>query len=175
MNSSPTSLASTGLCKWTFGNPGIAPMSTSSMLGCSAAVIEIVSPSQPRPAVSQTIWTSLTSGGRPLNVDSVVAIVDPPSYQLSTTALLSPYTATFNWKTDDDGPAETADSCRGKVWLRSPENPQCTLIGIYGLRVELESGTKRMELFCRLSERQRMVERKLSLNKSARRLTCVST
>src|SRR5215475_11770018 len=88
MNSSPTSLASTGLCKCTFGNPGIAPIITSSMLGCSAAVIEIVSPSQPRPAVSQTIWTSLTSGGRSLNVDSVVAIVDLPPYQSSTIALL---------------------------------------------------------------------------------------
>src|SRR5580693_9789900 len=62
MKSSPTSTASTGLCRCTFGNPGIAPNNTSSMLGCVAAVIETESPSQPRPAVIQTMCTSLTAG-----------------------------------------------------------------------------------------------------------------
>src|SRR5580700_3057571 len=60
MNSSPFSYARTGLCKWTFGRPGIAPNITSSKLGCVAAVIETESPSQPRPAVIQTMWTSET-------------------------------------------------------------------------------------------------------------------
>src|SRR5215813_99631 len=105
MNSLPTSLASTGLCRCAFGNPGIAPRSTSSMLGCSALVTEIVSPSQPRPAVIQTMWTSLTSGGRPLNVDAAVAIFDSPHRQSMTNALLMPYAATFTWQTADDVPA----------------------------------------------------------------------
>src|SRR5262249_61123952 len=64
MKSSPTSYASTGLCKWTLGSPGMAPSNTSSMLGCVAAVIETESPSQPRPAVIQTTWISCTAGGR---------------------------------------------------------------------------------------------------------------
>src|SRR5437763_662958 len=34
------------------------------MLGCIAAVTETESPSQLRPAVIQRIWTSLTAGGR---------------------------------------------------------------------------------------------------------------
>jgi len=34
---------------------------------------------------------------------------------------LSPYTATFNWQTDDDGPSLTANPCRGKFWLGSLE------------------------------------------------------
>ena len=38
-----------------FGNPGMLPISTSSMLGCVAAVIETESPSQPSPAVIQTM------------------------------------------------------------------------------------------------------------------------
>ena len=41
----------------------MAPSSTSSMLGCVAAVIETESPSQPRPAVIQRTWTSETAGG----------------------------------------------------------------------------------------------------------------
>src|SRR5215510_2303749 len=121
MNSSPTSLANTGLCKCTFGNPGIAPIITSSTLGCSALVIEIVSPSQPRPAVIQTIWTSLTSGGRSLNVDSVVAIVNPLPSQSLTIPFLFPYAATFTWQTDDDGPSPNAISCRTKFWRGRPE------------------------------------------------------
>src|SRR5262249_6805374 len=103
MNSSPTSLASTGLCKCTFGNPGIAPIITSSTLGCSAAVIETVSPSQPRPAVIQTIWTSLTPGGRSLNDDSVVAIIHPLPCQSSTIPLLFLSAATFTWQTPSTG------------------------------------------------------------------------
>src|SRR5579863_6975721 len=62
MKSSPFSTASTGLCRCTFGKPGIAPNSTSSMLGCVAAVIETESPSQPSPAVIQTMCTSGTAG-----------------------------------------------------------------------------------------------------------------
>src|SRR5262245_38456847 len=38
--------------------PGSAPSTRSSMLGEVAAVMEIVSPSQPRPAVSHTTWIS---------------------------------------------------------------------------------------------------------------------
>jgi len=42
------------------GESGDAPNKTSSMLGWVAAVIEIESPSQPSPAVIQTMWTSST-------------------------------------------------------------------------------------------------------------------
>ena len=38
----------------------MAPNKTSSMLGWVAAVIETESPSQPNPAVIQTMWTSST-------------------------------------------------------------------------------------------------------------------
>ena len=54
MNASPFSYASTGLCRITLGTPGSAPATSSSMLGRLAAVMAIVSPSQPRPAVIQT-------------------------------------------------------------------------------------------------------------------------
>src|SRR5215813_4849137 len=108
MNSLPTSLASTGLCRCAFGNPGIAPRSTSSMLGCSAPVTEIVSPSQPRPAVIQTIWTSLTSGGRPLNVDAVVAIFRLSSLSIVDQCAFDALRRDLHmatWQIADDGPA----------------------------------------------------------------------
>jgi hypothetical protein len=38
----------------------MAPITTSSTLGCIAAVIETVSPSQLNPPVVQMIWTSST-------------------------------------------------------------------------------------------------------------------
>src|SRR3984957_15613161 len=60
MNSAPFSYASTGLCRCTLGSPGIAPSSTSSMLGCSAAVTDTLSPSQLKPAVIHRICTSDT-------------------------------------------------------------------------------------------------------------------
>src|SRR6187455_3258860 len=60
-NSSPPSEgSSTLLCRWTFGSPGIAPSSTSSMLGWPAAVIETESPSQLMPSEIQRTWTSST-------------------------------------------------------------------------------------------------------------------
>src|SRR5580704_15501636 len=61
--SSPTSYASTGLCRCTRGSPGIAPNKTSSMLGWVAAVTETESPSQPRPAVIHRMCTSETGEG----------------------------------------------------------------------------------------------------------------
>src|SRR5215475_10688711 len=60
MKSSPVSLASTLLCRWTVGRPGIAPSTTSSMLGCIAAVIETLSPSQLMPSDVHRMWTSST-------------------------------------------------------------------------------------------------------------------
>src|ERR1700728_3985975 len=63
MKSSPTSYARTGLCRCTLGSPGIAPNRTSSMLGWVAAVTETESPSQPRPAVIQIMFTSATGDG----------------------------------------------------------------------------------------------------------------
>ena len=42
----------------TLGTPGNAPATSSSMLGRLAAVMAIVSPSQPRPAVIQTTCTA---------------------------------------------------------------------------------------------------------------------
>src|SRR5580698_4437864 len=56
MNSSPLSNVRNGLCRCTLGTHGMPPRSTSSMLGWVAAVIAIVSPSQPRPAVIQRMW-----------------------------------------------------------------------------------------------------------------------
>src|SRR3954470_18125490 len=60
-NSSPPSVGeSTLLCRFTFGIPGIAPSSTSSMPGCPAAVTEMESPSQLMPSEIQRMWTSST-------------------------------------------------------------------------------------------------------------------
>src|SRR5580658_11022901 len=46
----------------TLGRPAMDPITTSSTLGCVAAVIDTESPSQPRPAVIQSMCTSLTAG-----------------------------------------------------------------------------------------------------------------
>src|SRR3954470_3418802 len=63
-NSSPPSVGeSTLLCRCTFGSPGIAPSSTSSMEGWPAAVTETVSPSQLIPSEIQRMCTSSTPGG----------------------------------------------------------------------------------------------------------------
>src|SRR5919202_1597581 len=63
MNSSPPSVGeSTLLCRCTFGMPGIAPITTSSMLGSDAFVTEMVSPSQLIPSEVQRMWTSSTPG-----------------------------------------------------------------------------------------------------------------
>src|SRR3954471_84863 len=60
-NSSPPSVGeSTLLCRFTFGMPGIAPSSTSSMPGCPAAVTETESPSQLIPSEIQRMSTSST-------------------------------------------------------------------------------------------------------------------
>src|SRR3954470_23247627 len=60
-NSSPPSVGlSTLLCRLTFGMPGIAPSSTSSMPGCPAAVTDTESPSQLIPSEIQRMSTSST-------------------------------------------------------------------------------------------------------------------
>src|ERR1700734_1030411 len=51
MNSSPFSYARNGLWSLILGTNGSAPNISSSRLGCVAAVMAIVSPSQPSPAV----------------------------------------------------------------------------------------------------------------------------
>src|ERR1700722_2445204 len=51
MNSSPFSYERNGLCSLIRGTKGNAPNISSSRLGCVAAVMAIVSPSQPSPAV----------------------------------------------------------------------------------------------------------------------------
>src|SRR3954464_14261150 len=62
-NSSPPSVGeSTLLCRLTFGSPGMAPSSTSSMLGWPAAVIDTESPSQLIPSEIHRMWTSSTAG-----------------------------------------------------------------------------------------------------------------
>src|SRR4051812_19177425 len=62
-NSSPPSVGdSTLLWRWTFGMPGMAPSSTSSMPGCPAAVTETESPSQLIPSEIHRMWTSSTAG-----------------------------------------------------------------------------------------------------------------
>src|SRR3954470_9227660 len=62
-NSSPPSVGeSTLLCRWTFGMPGMAPRSTSSMPGWPAAVTETESPSQLIPSEIHRMWTSSTAG-----------------------------------------------------------------------------------------------------------------
>src|ERR1700680_4560758 len=72
MNSGPFSRERTGLWKLTFGIPGITPRTMSSMLGCVAAVIATVSPSQPRPAVIQS--TSTCAPGREVVQSNLTAI-----------------------------------------------------------------------------------------------------
>src|SRR3954467_7020169 len=63
-NSSPPSVGeSTLLWRLTFGMPGIAPSSTSSMPGWPAAVTETESPSQLMPSEIQRMWTSSTATG----------------------------------------------------------------------------------------------------------------
>src|SRR3954470_8972280 len=60
-NSSPPSVGlSTLLWRLTFGMPGIAPSSTSSMLGWPAAVTDTESPSQLIPSEIQRMSTSST-------------------------------------------------------------------------------------------------------------------
>src|SRR3954471_19596021 len=60
-NSSPPSDgSSTLLCRCTFGRPGTAPSTTSSIDGSEAAVTETVSPSQLMPSEIQRMWTSST-------------------------------------------------------------------------------------------------------------------
>src|SRR6188472_2319018 len=60
-NSSPPSVGeSTLLWRWTFGIPGIAPSSTSSMPGWPAAVTDTESPSQLMPSEIHRMWTSST-------------------------------------------------------------------------------------------------------------------
>src|SRR3954462_8966339 len=66
-NSSPPSVGlSTLLCRLTFGRPGIAPRSTSSMPGWPAAVTETESPSQLIPSEIQRMSTSSTPATRHL-------------------------------------------------------------------------------------------------------------
>src|SRR5687768_10066717 len=63
-NSSPPSVGeSTLLWRWTFGIPGIAPSSTSSMPGWPAAVTDTESPSQLIPSEIHRMWTSCTPTG----------------------------------------------------------------------------------------------------------------
>src|SRR5918998_1568155 len=63
-NSSPPSVGErTLLCRCTFGIPGIAPSSTSSMPGWPAAVMETESPSQLIPSEIHRMWTSSTPAG----------------------------------------------------------------------------------------------------------------
>src|SRR3954462_15456500 len=60
-NSSPPSVGErTLLCRWTFGRPGMAPSSTSSIDGWPAAVMETVSQSQLIPSEIQRMCTSST-------------------------------------------------------------------------------------------------------------------
>src|SRR5918992_754189 len=60
-NSSPPSVGErTLLWRFTLGMPGIAPSSTSSMLGWPAAVIDTESPSQLIPSEIHRMWTSST-------------------------------------------------------------------------------------------------------------------
>src|SRR5579884_112958 len=62
-NSSPPSVGdSTLLCRCTFGSPGMLPLTTSSIRGSCAAVIETVSPSQLIPSDVQRMWISSNPG-----------------------------------------------------------------------------------------------------------------
>src|SRR3954464_2599023 len=74
-NSSPPSVGeSTLLCGWTFGMPGIAPSSTSSMPGWPAAVTETESPSQLMPSEIQRMWTSSTPAAGSLIRDRLLLL-----------------------------------------------------------------------------------------------------
>ncbi len=74
MKASPTSVASTLLCRCTLGRPGTRPSSTSSMLGSVAAVTDTVSPSQLSPSEVHRMCTSSSA------VDVVMA--QPPDRPL---------------------------------------------------------------------------------------------
>src|SRR5215467_12224147 len=111
MKSSPTSGARTGLCRCTLGRPGMLPNKTSSIDGCSAAVMETESPSQLRPAVNQRMCTSLTAEGRGENL-ALDANAVPPlclSFRPSSTCT---YSTTKK-------PAKF-DGCWQKVAIRGP-------------------------------------------------------
>src|ERR1700755_556151 len=60
--SSPFSKERKGLWKLTLGIQGMPPNTTSSILGCVAAVMAMVSPSHPRPAVIQRTSISAIGG-----------------------------------------------------------------------------------------------------------------
>src|SRR5918912_658316 len=63
MKSSPPRLGDrTLLCRWTLGMPGIAPSTTSSMLGSDALVTDTVSPSQLIPSEVHRMWISSNPG-----------------------------------------------------------------------------------------------------------------
>src|SRR5436190_8398048 len=73
-NSSPPRVGDrTLLCRCTFGSPGMAPRSTSSMPGWPAAVTDTESPSQLIPSEIQRMCTSSTAAGAEL------AAMAPPS------------------------------------------------------------------------------------------------
>src|SRR4051794_1945511 len=81
-SSPPRDGSSTLLCRCTLGSPGIAPSSTSSMLGWPAAVIDTVSPSQDMPSEIHRMWTSSTP-----DTGSVVAM-DPSSRRRQCSVLV---------------------------------------------------------------------------------------
>src|SRR5215213_9278948 len=82
-NSSPPSVGDrTLLWRWTFGIPGIAPRSTSSMPGWPAAVIETESPSQLIPSEIHRMWTSSTAGAASAAVRNLLLQVQGLDSQL---------------------------------------------------------------------------------------------
>src|SRR5580692_7432649 len=92
MKSSPLASERKGLCRVTLGIQGICPRRTSSMLGWVAAVIAIVSPSQPRPAVIQRTSSSVTvsvfRGANAIrcSVDDIISPLVPEQKVLSGAA-----------------------------------------------------------------------------------------
>src|SRR5690606_20072392 len=57
-SSPPCDGDSTLLCRFTFGSPGMSPLTTSSIDGCADAVIDTVSPSQLMPSEIHRMWIS---------------------------------------------------------------------------------------------------------------------
>src|SRR5580704_5345894 len=80
IKSLPLARARKGLCRVTFGIQGICPRRISSILGWVAAVMAMVSPSQPRPAVIHSTSSSVTPPWFvaafviPCSVDDIISV-----------------------------------------------------------------------------------------------------
>src|SRR5678815_5828993 len=102
------------------------PRTTSSILGCIAAVIDTESPSQPNPVVIQTTWISLTAGSRCLKgAFSATISFSPAPAQLGISSSPHRYCYAANSHTakiDEMGAKGGATCCAAANNVASPES-----------------------------------------------------